>query len=130
MTHTPEFKYETTQPADSDHFSGEIFNAEGNLERQLLGNDMNSSTPLWQNDNPAIRVPARAALALGRFMVPITRALIQILWWAMRALWSMIPSSEHLVDFRLKPMDRWRTPSTYPWIDRHQADRAMADRAI
>jgi hypothetical protein len=42
------------------------FQVEGNMERPLLGDDIDSCTPLWQHDSVFIRLPARYVLQLAR----------------------------------------------------------------
>lgn len=49
---------------------GPLFlNVEGNLEAQLLGRDMDESTPLLQHDNAFIRVPLRLLYRLMQALI-------------------------------------------------------------
>ncbi|KAH3911923.1 hypothetical protein HBI56_137360 [Parastagonospora nodorum] len=52
-----------------DQAQRSLNNIEGNVQTPLLGEDLDSSTPPWQHDDSRIRVPARAILWLGRFIV-------------------------------------------------------------
>lgn len=53
------------QPTRSAGMEGQaLLNVEGNLEPQLLGRNMNESTPLLQHDNAFIRVPVRISHAI------------------------------------------------------------------
>lgn len=55
---------------DSARVGGhESLNVEGNMEAQLLGRNMDDSTPLLQHDNVCIRVPARTAYAIKQAIV-------------------------------------------------------------
>lgn len=47
----------------------EFLNVEGNMEAQLLGRNMDDSTPLLQHDNVCIRAPARTAYAIKQAIV-------------------------------------------------------------
>lgn len=57
----------------------DFLNVEGNMEAQLLGRNMDDSTPLLQHDNVYIRVPTRIAYAIQQAIVENLGRLVMLL---------------------------------------------------
>jgi hypothetical protein len=57
---------------DEESVTGQTYrdfqNVEGNIQTPLLGIDLDSSAPPWQSDKAHVRLPARSALCLARFL--------------------------------------------------------------
>lgn len=64
------------------HTEHVVINIEGNPEQPLLGQHIHSSTPLWQNGNPFIRIPAR-----------IVRGTFQRRYIILRFFYNILPIS-------------------------------------
>lgn len=56
----------------------DFLNVEGNMEAQLLGRNIDDSTPLLQHDNICIRVPARTAYAIKQALVENISILVAL----------------------------------------------------